>query len=810
MFLIRQELQVSGTTRHIRAELKRLRRIIATSCARQLTPSPPSTFLRCLSGLFSLFINEPELFSLRYTICTFPLILSNSSQAMSNRHGTTNPFGKKNVQDNDMEVLFEEMGRKATSMRALMRGPIYSDTVAPGTALQERIASGKAKLLESFGARGVPEPGPSSGPVSDIEARISKSQRTLELITADDMKIDGDGVAAARHRIKDVLKTGVPSKEYRDLLAKRTLTMQPYPNRMNSHPSGSLNVGEIGPIRAKAVAVERYTQRLLPPSQSNPGRSDHTTVRHEDYHRSKERYTPSVGPYIREDHRTLSVDQSSSQMLSRTRTDPKSCSDARQPSPEAMAIDPVLPDPAIRAVPSLMAAKPKPKDVGMTVQAASASSRKGKARAITSPEPMEKDTLPSALVTRPVAAEPQDVVMRTESAGASSQWKLRASAGASSGKIKSRAEGVDRVFGGWGRSDEDIKHSEAKSDVHGELQNALKFATKLSKRWENEVFPERWVPMLSDGFKITTDAGKWIGIGGETHSLVNTDILRIRSPGKGVRAAELYLSDTLVDIGIQMVIKELSGINFSYAIHKKDSLFNCNLYDARHGRELHYDRVDKLISYLARGKPHSTRHLWNRHTILMPICGESHWYLIVVINPRAMITTRDPSSLDANVVDTDCIIVAMDSMAVNRNDTMAAVERYLRKRAELDDMEVFRSPRHVNLMVPAQPNAYDCGIFVIFFAGTVVMQSEWFRHEVANQMRVRTVKLGDAGHVGFAARWSREVEHDGDHEITSGDDSESSEVDVLPESGKLVPRKARRSVVPPLPACKDDFVDVDE
>ncbi|THH18665.1 hypothetical protein EUX98_g8916 [Antrodiella citrinella] len=577
---------------------------------------------------------------------------------MSNGHGS-NPFGKRDVEDREMEVLLGEMSRKATSMRALIRGPAYAEPetepVTPAMTLVQRLAAGRANLLDIYGAGSMAEPGPSARGMSDIEARLAKSRKELEQyvltalpapidpltrrsITADDVKEDGDGRNAATRRIKDAL---LPSSDYQDLMAKRNRMTQPYPNPRNVHPAASSNGGGTRPIKAKIVAAERYAERLMPPSSSHSSRSDATATRHESSERTYAALTR-----VREDLQPASVGQSSTQ---RARPDPKSLSDAITKSARVIAcadpmeVDTPLPAPTTRPVVTLTTAKRKSKDVSIAAESAGPSSSKGDAhRATVSPERMKLHKPVPSQVLPPVATsvslkQKQKVDdMRTKSAGPSA------------GKIKTRTEGADRIFGDLSRSDKDIEKSERSAVEYDVQSKALTFATKLSKRWESEVFPERWVPMLSGGFKVTTGAGTWTGLGGETHSLVNTDILRIRHPERGVLAAELYLSDALINIGIQMVYKRM---NDDKNDETTDSVNGCNLFDARHGQDLHYNRVDKLIGYLARDKPHLTRALWNRHTILMPVCGESHWYLIAVINPVQIVMQRDPSTLDANVVE---------------------------------------------------------------------------------------------------------------------------------------------------------------
>ncbi|THH20517.1 hypothetical protein EUX98_g8570 [Antrodiella citrinella] len=319
----------------------------------------------------------------------------------------------------------------------------------------------------------------------------------------------------------------------------------------------------------------------------------------------------------------------------------------------------------------------------------------------------------------------------------------------STGKFKSRDDAVERVFRDWRHMPTDATSSKAYIASHKAHEKALDFATQLTKRLDRQVFPERWEPMLSDGFKTTTSAGSWIGFNREKHTLLNTDILRIRDPAKGVRAVELYLSDTLIDIGIQMLVKQISETDQAL----EQSMHECNLYPARHGQALHYGRASKLIHMLRKPKPHSLRPLWDKERILIPICGDSHWYLIVVLNPGALLKPAKTISRHTRTVDDRCLVVALDPMTVGRASTFDTVDEYLRDRAYQDGQTIVSTPVHLDLLVPAQPNAYDCGIFTIFFAAIVFSRVHWFKDVVQGQLDLATA-ITPGTRVGFAARWN--------------------------------------------------------
>lgn len=131
--------------------------------------------------------------------------------------------------------------------------------------------------------------------------------------------------------------------------------------------------------------------------------------------------------------------------------------------------------------------------------------------------------------------------------------------------------------------------------------------------------------------------------------------------------------------------------------------------------------------------------------------------------------------------------------------------------------------------VPAQPNAYDCGIFTIFYAAIVFSRGDWFKDVVQSQLDLVTA-VTSGTHVGFAIRWNAvkmitdlrdgirnalaaEVQDDAVR-LTTGDSDESddSEVEVLVSSHpRTLPRKKlpRGCIVPSYPICKDDFIDID-
>lgn len=99
--------------------------------------------------------------------------------------------------------------------------------------------------------------------------------------------------------------------------------------------------------------------------------------------------------------------------------------------------------------------------------------------------------------------------------------------------------------------------------------------------------------------------------------------------------------------------------------------------------------------------------LWQYEYILIPTCKGSHWYLIVVKNPGALLESRvcTPGSMDG------CWIWALDSLNQSRKEVMGKVRVWLECVAKQEEVLLESEPRELDLMVcsPAHIEHTDHG-----------------------------------------------------------------------------------------------------
>uniref|UniRef100_A0A7E4ZUL5 ULP_PROTEASE domain-containing protein n=1 Tax=Panagrellus redivivus TaxID=6233 RepID=A0A7E4ZUL5_PANRE len=118
---------------------------------------------------------------------------------------------------------------------------------------------------------------------------------------------------------------------------------------------------------------------------------------------------------------------------------------------------------------------------------------------------------------------------------------------------------------------------------------------------------------------------------------------------------------------------------------------------------------------------------FDKHFLIFPACFNSHWNLVVVMNPAGPVL----SSNDANT-SPDCHVIVMDSLLSDvgsnvdnmHRDLVSWVSHYLKmhyaKRQPLNFLPFgqynrARVSRHVPYCLQQQDNADDCGLFALFF-----------------------------------------------------------------------------------------------
>lgn len=181
--------------------------------------------------------------------------------------------------------------------------------------------------------------------------------------------------------------------------------------------------------------------------------------------------------------------------------------------------------------------------------------------------------------------------------------------------------------------------------------------------------------------------------GGTDSVAITTNEVRRLQPG-------MYLNDSLLDLGLRLALAESSVP--SVRVH----VFSTFFYTRLASGTVQQCSVD----------------IFARDLLLVPVNEHSHWYLIAVWNPSAVLRPGagddDPKSsprgkrapLDA---ETTCAVIILDSLGSRHRP--AAIER-VRRFVASEASGRTETPQPVSALyarVPQQPNLADCGCFVI-------------------------------------------------------------------------------------------------
>ncbi|KAI9251387.1 hypothetical protein BDA99DRAFT_521709 [Phascolomyces articulosus] len=152
-------------------------------------------------------------------------------------------------------------------------------------------------------------------------------------------------------------------------------------------------------------------------------------------------------------------------------------------------------------------------------------------------------------------------------------------------------------------------------------------------------------------------------------------------------------------------------------VHVFNTFFFARLKQSTKGDP--YENVKKWTSKI---------NLFEKDFVFIPIHEASHWYLLVVCHPKKCIP-NDAQCIDLSKEEEDdkAIIYSLDSMGIKRLRSANRVIKYLSSAAEDRlgiDPQRFKKPVYVQANVPLQPNAYDCGIYVLHFIEKFLQQPE--------------------------------------------------------------------------------------
>eukprot|EP00804_Cyclotella_cryptica_P023147 CCRYP_000358-RA/>CCRYP_000358-RA protein AED:0.01 eAED:0.01 QI:1097/1/1/1/0.75/0.66/9/214/1028 len=204
-----------------------------------------------------------------------------------------------------------------------------------------------------------------------------------------------------------------------------------------------------------------------------------------------------------------------------------------------------------------------------------------------------------------------------------------------------------------------------------------------------------------------------------------THYLTIREDDKERLQPGQFLNDTLVDFWMSWISRNKSHRD-SNDVHFFTSHFLTTLED---------EGPRGVASWTLRKK--RKINVFKKKLIFVPVNGDMHWSLCVIVNPGLILKTDEGSDTDDNEDDEWPCILFLDSLRMHRKERVAKRMREwlnFEWNRSMKDTEGFRpdpfSREQMKLVtpkVPYQENGCDCGVFVCRYAYNLyTMRSEKF------------------------------------------------------------------------------------
>ncbi|KAI7857127.1 hypothetical protein BDC45DRAFT_566660 [Circinella umbellata] len=176
------------------------------------------------------------------------------------------------------------------------------------------------------------------------------------------------------------------------------------------------------------------------------------------------------------------------------------------------------------------------------------------------------------------------------------------------------------------------------------------------------------------------------------------------------------LNDSIIDFYVKWLLTNASISEDEQPITERVHIFNTFFFARlkQSTRDDPYEDVKKWTLKI---------NLFEKDFVSVPVHEAIHWYLFVVCNLKKCILDEaeciDLSYDENDKSDDKAIIYSLDSMGMKRTRSANRVIKYLEAAAKDRlgvDADQFRKPVYIQATnVPLQPNAYDCGIYMLHF-----------------------------------------------------------------------------------------------
>lgn len=221
-----------------------------------------------------------------------------------------------------------------------------------------------------------------------------------------------------------------------------------------------------------------------------------------------------------------------------------------------------------------------------------------------------------------------------------------------------------------------------------------------------------------------------------------------------------YLNDTMIEFGLRYLLERIKRNNPSLVqqIHVFNTFFYHKLTESR-DRSKTYEHLRKWTNKV---------NIFDKMYVVVPINEHLHWYMAIIVNPKAIINERPlslasssirrssrtstgnsaaPGVLDSSsprlenysvnhasehgdnlsqnpsdFKEEQTYVMVLDSLGITHGPVKTALRDYLRLEARDKghvrpdvDLKRLGDPLHVDVRVPDQPNFSDCGVYLLHY-----------------------------------------------------------------------------------------------
>ena len=221
-----------------------------------------------------------------------------------------------------------------------------------------------------------------------------------------------------------------------------------------------------------------------------------------------------------------------------------------------------------------------------------------------------------------------------------------------------------------------------------------------------------------------------------------------------------YLNDTMIEFGLRYLLERIKRNNplLVQQIHVFNTFFYNKLTEIR-DRSKTYEHIRKWTNKV---------NIFDKMYVVVPINEHLHWYMAIIVNPKAIINERPlslasssirrssrtstgnsaaPGVLDSSgpqlenysvnhasehgdnlsqnpsdFKEEQTYVMVLDSLGITHGPVKTALRDYLRLEARDKghvrpdvDLKRLGDPLHVDVRVPDQPNFSDCGVYLLHY-----------------------------------------------------------------------------------------------